>query len=438
LCGACLKGFSESLGTTACTPTKQCTSGGWFFPLTLLLGSCMGGYFIMADHAGDGLVPVLAYFFQVAGLLFVSGESSTTIKSVLTAWFDLRFTSGGGKGICPIPGLTAVGKEFFNMLTPMAIAIPMIVAAVAQRLSPRRLHSCCSVPRHAARVLGACLCNQRREETHRVHRPLAADRLSMQSRFAVGWLQLAIYAYSAVMKAALALLYCVDIPGADGTYLFTAAADVRCYTGWQYVMFLIAALLFAAPLALGVVTVRWQRHAREASISSQHAHVLSVLASPFHESAAYWSSTLLLQRLLLISLFTFVSPVASREITLLTACVAFLLLHLYARPFKQRSAQRLQTVCSTLLVLITALNLPAASQSTIAVSVDSHAAFAQVTKACDATSTVLLLVPLVLVLLGFGWFKCKDVRRSESAERANFDLSARPNSLSVSLLRSQE
>jgi hypothetical protein len=161
----------------------------------------------------------------------------------------------------------------------------------------------------------------------------------------VGLVKIGLYTYSILVSHVLALLHCVSINGLDGTFLLQAAY-VQCYQPWQIFLIFVVVGLFLFPLILG-----WKlRGTTLGSPSSLTTSALvTVLSGPY--VVGYWESVLLFYRLLVVVVATFVNDAVVCLFLLFLINSLMLIVHMHVRPFRDASAQHLQTLCICLLPL---------------------------------------------------------------------------------------
>jgi hypothetical protein len=264
-----------------------------------------------------------------------------------------------------------------------------------------------------------------------------------------------------VLKNVFALLHCVPVAGnadatvpaaaAGPTYLF-AAAEVECYQPWQTGLFVVMGLLIALPIALLLWT--WRAHSRltaaaadsggggggrsssrvgassapllmqsvqslePSSVAPARAGAgcmgaaLEVLCSPYRAEASYWSSVLLLQRLALIAVNTFLVVPNTRQISLLVVLTGFVLVHVYRQPFRRAASNFYATLCATLLVVIGVLNLPVAALATGAYQPNDT--MQKAFRNALIAEAVLLPVPLLVGAVLFARYRWRRWKRSRA------------------------
>ena len=273
LCGICINGYSPSFGSVNCAPSESCDAAEWFIPMSLLVGTCLFLYWYATASQSDGLLAVMAYFYQVVDLLFVQTTASREFSTAITHLFDLRLS---GSGICLFPGLDAVSIQVLPLATPLFILLPMILAVTlyhftctrpcfietCERLQP--CVRCCDKPASGVepsrlRRLRNTVDDSSRESSllsptsvgETSVGDLARVSRSPPASFLVVIINVALYAYSTFVQTTFSLLQCVPVAGESNPsgYIFLAA-EVACYQWWQAVLFLFMALLIVFPISI--------------------------------------------------------------------------------------------------------------------------------------------------------------------------------------------
>ena len=79
LCGRCKRGYGETIGSSACRKTSECTDGAWFWPLAtlgLIAGGCLmlrnGELWCPRKAKPTGKAKLASYFYQVRALLLMA------------------------------------------------------------------------------------------------------------------------------------------------------------------------------------------------------------------------------------------------------------------------------------------------------------------------------------------------------------------------------
>ena len=170
LCGKCIDGYSQTLFSGQCRHSSECRDY-WFWPLSISIALLFIIYLswkssilrcfkaqvlwflsydsiVLRDSArNSGYLKIVFYFYQVGGLLLVSTNTETLLRShaiiPLVELFNFKVASFNSGVVCPFPGLTALTKTLFAaLLVPVILLIIPLIYTVhvlwAQvRQSPR-------------------------------------------------------------------------------------------------------------------------------------------------------------------------------------------------------------------------------------------------------------------------------------------------------------
>jgi len=248
--------------------------------------------------------------------------------------------------------------------------------------------------------------------------------------------------YSSLINGTLALLHCVEVPGGEARVLFLAGT-VMCAGRWQWPLYLAAVALVLVPVAFVVV----QRHTlrsvlaprarpgvgsggvggaedvearrrkvglatrgRGSSVGGRtirrgpSATALAIsadLQDPYRFSVYWWESALLLYRLALSAVYTFMpSPVLARSLVLAAITVVALCAQVAYKPFRLRSVNLLQTLLLTLLATVAIVMVPRALFVSVAAHATTDPEVQRVADGiADVTLSVAVFLPLGLALL---------------------------------------
>lgn len=270
----------------------------------------------------------------------------------------------------------------------------------------------------------------------------------------IGLIRIGLFTYSIVIAHILVLLHCVPVHGdmAAALYIFRAAYT-SCYQPWQYALIIAVIGLLAAPLMLAYAM--YQHHQRRqsqrqvhAAITGDHAdkqrwshssspssssavaavqdvqlHELSqspsalttspilsslhlsvtwydVLCSPYNSRYYYWECVLLLYRMVVVLIGTFVLDAIT--CLLLLSCVNLLALigHAFLQPFLSSRVQAFQLLCIALLSIIAALSVPQATLATNATTA-LQTNINDMLNACNIAQTICILLPIALLGMAY-------------------------------------
>lgn len=120
----------------------------------------------------------------------------------------------------------------------------------------------------------------------------------------------------------------------------------------------------------------------------------STMTSPFAEDRKLWLVAMVYRRVLFAILNTFFWNGAARQLTVTMLLLGFLLLHWHFKPFKNDRAQRLESVCLSLLVVQSTLQIPASVLRAVAMSPSMPG---EVGAAISWTTAFTVIAPLVAI-----------------------------------------
>ena len=439
LCGACLPGYSQSLSNANCVADGTCHGTAlWFWPASALYCAVYSVYFLWSSKPSGaatqkteaprrgtaryrlllaavqrsalgmalagGSINVIAFFFQMAGVVMPAKGAAATIGSALKSFFGMQVggsTSGGGKrdgGFCIWAGMSALAKIEIHYAVPFAMAVVLCLLV----------------------ALGSCA------------RKGSSAAANLRARFPGAVAELALLAYATLSSTTLQLLDCVDVPsslGAPGavTSVLFLAGDVQC-GAWQAPLYAFLALLVALP-AVPVFTFcarqlpqQWWL-ARKAHAAQFPAHptaqaLRNSICKAYRDDAWHWPALLALQRFAMVATPIFVADTLESSVTLALIAFLALLLHtICASPFAHEAVNTHQKIAATCLATLAVLNVPQETllQASVDVNDATEAALKTVCDRLDGFMAVVLLAPVLLPLL---WMALGSVsRRSADAKQ---------------------
>jgi len=221
----------------------------------------------------------------------------------------------------------------------------------------------------------------------------------LNERFLLTTLQFSLLTYSAVVKSLFNLLSCVEL-GTESR--LRIAGNIICFAGFQKGLFVLLVGISLLPLGISFVTIKTPR-----SYPVQMA-----LSSVYKDHLPWWEGVLMIQRVVLIAIATFVLSPTNRLLVLTVVFVMILVADLRIAPYKNDGAQVLQSICLMLLVIIAVLELPTA------VSTDYGHGIPKVddiTRSANIAQTVLACVPICLLPP----FKCRNSRQQKRASQTS-------------------
>ena len=406
LCGHCYNAYSETLYSTTCRPLNECNDY-WFWTLALVYVSLIAFYltfkppitpWIMrqikwfkthetADeerNSDDGYVKIIFYFYQAADLLLASNTSLVFVegklKDILVGVFNFRQSFSSNGLICPFPGLTVVTKQLFS----------------------------------ASQVFGTSLMIGVLYSLHRGAQRCRGKEAPSFSPYMAGILQTMLLGYKTLASVSFNLLRCVPIGSEKRLFL---DGNLVCFLWWQYILI---ALVFAffVPFVFVLFWGCYKLHNGSLSVATfllaccfplpfllywlilfllcikrNAAHVDSATRKMSKRSVEMtlfgcfkrpaegstlslgWESVMIGRRLILILLKTFVSDPMPRLLIMSFLCVLFLLHHAISQPFRDVTANNLETISLLSLVLLGMANMFFASFVSLAVPLTDHFQF---------------------------------------------------------------
>ena len=449
LCGQCKQNFTEGLFTTECVRAKDCTHS-WYLVVFLALTISFAFYLVKKPPVFEcvgkqltwliprraeendqesvspnyGFLKIIFYFYQVAGVLTVSSYGvehllRNEIVLPVTNLFNLKLYANTNWKICPWPIFTPLLKTVFQLVTVMIILfwIPIIYL----------LHS------------GLNKLRKRRPTF-----PLAGPYLRAV-------LETVLLGYSAVTGTIVRLLHCVSIQEVSRWYY--DAQYVCKHQWWQQAAIAVIVLnLFPFIFTLYFISVKRNRgtisgkiflvasilpfpyllfvfyhyvkkirtrrpdyqeipstngsvHDEEHDTNSStsiNASLFKVLCGPFRKppddqsnGGIFWESILIGRRFFLIGIGGLLLEHAlMRSVCLTILCLAYLLHHIYWKPFAHSWVNVTEIVSLATLVVIGVLNVGLASAGSDVSGIN------QTNFSILSTSEAVLLgaIPIVFVI----------------------------------------
>ncbi len=333
----------------------------------------------IAEEVDKGYFGIVTYYVQMAAIIKIEIEFSDIDKS--ESFLD-RFVDNIGMfltleltqmsfDVCPVVGLTTVGKHLYNLVFLVGIYMSwaglFIVTIIVQKLLERHLR------------------------TGPVVRNIESFRLMLIR----GIVEIIKYTYAGFCSIIFMSLVCTQI---GNKYVWWHDGTNICLESWQIVV-VIFALIYAMPfpltLALGlkllkenkiswssfvccsicpltavyfIVRYIWlglsSKLPPKSTISEESTAVISVLQGPYRgddkDMTIYWESVVSTRRLLITGM-TLVSYASIRMTIITTLCLIFLVQHNYMTPFQVKSSNDVEALSLSLLVLTSVINLLKAS-----------------------------------------------------------------------------
>ena len=432
LCGHCSDAYSETLYSAACRPSNECNDY-WFWPVALVYVSLMAFYLTFkppiipwivrqikwfktndtADEESNsdgGYVKIIFYFYQAADLLLASNTSRRfvegKVKDILVGVFNFRQSFSSNGPICPFRRLTVVTKQLFS----------------------------------ASDVFGTCLMIGVLYCLHRGAQRCRRKEAPTCSPYMAGVLQTILLGYKTLASVSFNLLRCVPIGSEKRLFL---DGNVVCFQLWQYILiaFVVAFVMpFVFVLLWGCYKLHngslsvakfllaccfpfpfllyWlflfllcvKRNAAQTDTATRQMSKRSVettLFGCFKKPAdggtlsLGWESVMIGRRLILILLKTFVNDPMLRLFIMSFLCVLFLQHHSMTQPFRDITANRVETISLLSLVLLGMVNMFFASFVSLAVPLTDHFKFSWYF--CEVVETIILCaMPAIISIFIIG------------------------------------
>ena len=459
LCGNCKKDFSETLFTTNCLPNKDCTHL-WYFFIIFICTSLFATFLIRKppvfeiviknltwflprhrkknhkgydslesdaksnSHSSSGLLKILFYFYQIAGVLTASyyGVSAVLKINILLpviSLLDFKISVSNDWNICPFPGITPLAKTLSQLaaVTATFLSIPVFYL----------LHSGLNKLRKRTPVLPPC------------------------GPYLGATLEIVLLGYSAAIGTAMKLRDCVEIQHVSRWFY---DAEITCPQWWQevslaaivafFVPFIFTLYFASLQLYQGQISAKIfllacvfplpylllafivyvnkvisksrtgqemkcrsssadREESNETSSATVEHSVLGVLTAPFckprngRSGKIHWESVLIGRRFLLIMMGSVLKHALLRSVCLTILCLVFLLHHMSRMPFVHFHDNLAETVSLATLVVIAVLNVGVTSF--YSVGIESSGVESQYVRGFLLTEAVLLgLVPFLFAV----------------------------------------
>ena len=362
------------------------------------------------SNSDGGYVKIIFYFYQAADLLLASNTSRRfvegKVKNILVGVFNFRQSFSSNGLICPFRGLTVVTKQLFS----------------------------------ASDVFGTCLMIGVLYCLHRGAQRCRRKEAPTFSPYMAGILQTMLLGYKTLASVSFNLLRCVPIGSEKRLFL---DGNVVCFQLWQYILiaFVVAFVMpFVFVLLWGCYKLHngslsvakfllaccfpfpfllyWlflfllcvKRNAAQTDTATRQMSKRSVettLFGCFKKPAdggtlsLGWESVMIGRRLILILLKTFVNDPMPRLLIMSFLCVLFLQHHSMTQPFRDITANRVETISLLSLVLLGMVNVFFASFVSLAVPLTDYFKFSWYF--CEVVETIILCaVPAIMSIFIIG------------------------------------
>ncbi len=408
LCGECLPGFSESFGTTDCVPDGECDAALWLVPAALVIGLLYALVLLFVSVRRHPLWKSTIYFLQVVPL--VAGSTKNPVLSVLLAISGLDpSVLGIHVRACPYPGMNALVKLASSYIGPVVLLLALLALFTIHALW-RGVTGLVSGRKHAEEW------EQSYEDSDHepllslngglqdndgaiVARPQSASDQSGQDqpmphrvRYVGALIALVLLFYQSVTATTMELLHCVSLD--DHLRLFRAGV-VECYVAWQYPLFLLLLVLLPLPLVLPLLAYSFHR---QGSRSDTAQAVLGVLERPYKPKRRWWESAVLLRRVMLLAIATFVLDPLWRALGLFIGCFVVAVTHFVFEPHADGHYGGIEAAYLCHLALIAAFRTPLPAFTMLRLKID-----ADTLQALHYIQEVLVVLPLIYCAAFVTW-----------------------------------
>ena len=396
MCGACSRGYTETLLSPHCKLPKDCKSS-WFWIVFLVLVcltalllifnppvitflvkqvlwfkklSCRQSANQQHDNMSQALssedvrhedrqysyiLEIIFYFYQISQLFlspFSSEEhsASTKVLSSLLGFFNFQFSIS--ENACPFEGLTPHTKKLFKIVPILATMTVIYIVYGFLYLFSR---------------------------VRRTHSPSLAPYLAASVRTL-------FLSYTVLATVSIQLIRCVSI---NDEIRWFYNGNVICYEWWQYAAFMFNAI-FVIPFIFILAWASFKIHKEAITLRqlligfifplpsllfwifsmfcssginnvepNENLKVLQkMLLTPFREpQALYWKSIMIARRFVLVLLFCVITETSYKLFWMTLTCLLVLSHHLRIKPFKQNWANNLESISLLCLVVLGFISL---------------------------------------------------------------------------------
>jgi len=417
LCGSCIANHSESFGTEDCVPDGDCNAAIWLLPVTAVAGLIFLVIVIWKPFNHHPLWKSTMYFMQIVPL--VAGVDNIVMQ-IVAGLFSLNPSMLGiSVSACPWPGFSPIQKISSDYVLPAILLVELLALCFLHHflLGGGKLHRWCRAkcaesyeplqqegevtsdegddpayeedygippPSHTVQASSHLSDDDESEAPRRSQkqhnrtsawdkflfndddedsRAAVTTKISLFSHYAGTLMGTLLLMYEGVTGATMELLNCIAI---GNQYRLFRAGEVECST-WQIpLLCLLGAVLVPFPLIL--IGLRYLIRAMGwHETNGSGAHVLHVLEHPYQDKRLWYESFSILRRLVLLALATFVADPIWKAVALFIGCFLALLAHLLIQPFRKKHHGWVEAAFLCNLVLISALQLPEASYTSLGV-----------------------------------------------------------------------
>ena len=327
-----------------------------------------------------GYFGIVTYFIQMAAVMKIEIEFSDIDKSV--SFLDKLLENFGqflnveltkvSFDVCPITGLTMLGKHFYSLFAIFGIYLGWAVIFSLTDLILK------SVPTSAVTLNG-----------------VLQKAMAFKQKLIGGLVEIVKYTYAGFCGIIFRSLVCIKI---GSTYVWWYEASNICFEKWQ-VLIVMFAVVYAIPfplvliyglkllrqnkisttvflccclcpmLSLGIILkLKWFKQnggvSENLTLSPSSEVVISILQGPYRNDdasmALYWEAMVSIRRLLITGM-TLIGYASIRMIIITILSLVFLVQHNYMSPFQVPTSNDVEALSLVLLCLTSVSNLLKAS-----------------------------------------------------------------------------
>ncbi len=328
-----------------------------------------------------GYFGIVTYYVQMAAVIKIQiefsdiDESESFIDNIvnnIALFLNLELTQMTFD-VCPIVGLTTVGKYLYNLFFLLGIYVSWAGVFIVTIITVAIMHKVGCIESRAKKF----------------------D--SFKLKLVGGLIEIIKYTYAGFCGIIFSSLVCAQIAN---KYVWWYDGTNVCLENWQIVIVIFAvfyAVPFPSALALGMkllrqnkispmsfvccclfplvalvvmlISIRINKDSKteeeaDLSLSDASETIISVLQGPYREDekhlTLYWEAMVSVRRLLITGL-TLVPNASIRMITVTVLSIIFQIQHIYMSPFQAPRSNDVETLSMTLLVLASVINLLKAS-----------------------------------------------------------------------------
>ena len=385
------------------------------------------------DDVDKGYFGILTYYVQMAAVIKIQIEFSDidesesfidTILNNIARFLNLELTQMTFD-VCPMVGLTTVGKYLYNLFFLLGIYVSWAGVFTVTLIIVTFMYKVKQMESSARKV----------------------D--SFKLRLVGGLIEIIKYTYAGFCGIIFSSLVCAQI---GNKYVWWYDGTNVCLEKWQVVIVIFAAFYavpFPLTLALGMkllkenkispvsfvccclfpllglifmlLSMRINKYSEtevNSSLSDSSETIVSVLQGPYLEDekhfTLYWEAMVSFRRLLITGL-TLVPNASIQMIIITTLCLIFLIQHIYMSPFRVRTSNDIEALSLTFLVLTSVINLLKASLTdSVTVPSGPSVPFFKTMELCEKLFVLLIIAYIIFVEIKLrrGKKKNKNIKNS--------------------------